>query len=156
MTYLSRKPPLSLPSLEFCLVPGRKFNEGQNYEYPRGYRKIWWAGCITLLYRYCDGALLICVIDEELRIKRYRSYPQPHLEDWESAKRERFLVDEDGYSCAPSVFGVITHIVNNARSGEFGACPLMRFPVSWLCHECVIQQKSSFVIFLFVPSVLAT
>lgn len=35
----------------------------------------------------CDGSLLICAIDGEFRIKRYRTHPQPHLINLENGKR---------------------------------------------------------------------
>lgn len=29
----------------------------------------------------CDGSLLVCTDEGEFRIKRYRTHPQPHLEN---------------------------------------------------------------------------
>ncbi|ATN92737.1 DNA polymerase V subunit [Escherichia phage APC_JM3.2] len=37
----------------------------------------------------CDGSLLVCATDGEFRIKRYLTYPQPHLENLDNGKRER-------------------------------------------------------------------
>lgn len=34
-------------------------------------------------------------------------------------------VDDDGYSSAPAIFGVITYIINDARNAEFDDCPVM-------------------------------
>ena len=73
----------------------------------------------------CDGSLLVCAVDGEFRIKRYRTHPQPHLENLENGKRERLrkvgeISDDD-----KPIFGVITYIINDARSGEFDDCPVM-------------------------------
>ena len=73
----------------------------------------------------CDGSLLICAIDGEFRIKRYRTHPQPHLVNLDNGRREALPVDDDGYSSAPAIFGVITYIINDARNAEFDDCPVM-------------------------------
>ncbi|HGX4603122.1 TPA: LexA family transcriptional regulator, partial [Escherichia coli] len=73
----------------------------------------------------CDGSLLICAIDGEFRIKRYRTHPQHHLINLESGRREMLPVDDDGYGSAPAIFGVITYIINDARNAEFDDCPVM-------------------------------
>ncbi len=73
----------------------------------------------------CDGSLLICAIDGEFRIKRYRTHPQPHLINLESGRREALPVDDDGYGSAPAIFGVITYIINDARNAEFDDSPVM-------------------------------
>ncbi|HAH0501494.1 TPA: LexA family transcriptional regulator, partial [Escherichia coli] len=73
----------------------------------------------------CDGSLLICAIDGEFRIKRYRTHPQPHLVNLENGRKEALPVDDGGYSSAPAVFGVLTYIINDARNAEFDDCPVM-------------------------------
>ncbi|WP_458793773.1 S24/S26 family peptidase, partial [Citrobacter freundii] len=73
----------------------------------------------------CDGSLLICAIDGEFRIKRYRTHPQPHLVNLDNGRMESLPADDDGYSSAPAIFGVITYIINDARLGEFDDCPVM-------------------------------
>ncbi|EFN4809631.1 LexA family transcriptional regulator [Escherichia coli] len=73
----------------------------------------------------CDGSLMICAIDREFRIKRYRTHPQPHLVNLENGRREELPVDDDSYSSSHTVFGVITYIINNARTAEFDDCPVM-------------------------------
>ena len=73
----------------------------------------------------CDGSLLICAIDGEFRIKRYRTRPQPHLINLESGRREVLPDDGDGYNSSQAIFGVITYIINDARLGEFDDCPVM-------------------------------
>ncbi|MGK9174102.1 LexA family transcriptional regulator [Yokenella regensburgei] len=72
----------------------------------------------------CDGSLLICSVDGELRIKRYRRHPVPHLVNVHNGQREK-LPDSEGYGVESPVFGVITYIINDARSGEFDDCPVM-------------------------------
>lgn len=66
-----------------------------------------------------DGSLLICAMEGEYRIKRYRKYPRQHLEDLSTGKKEALPVDDDGCTGSNAVFGVITHVINDARSGEF-------------------------------------
>lgn len=73
----------------------------------------------------CDGSLLICAIDGEFRIKRYRTHPQPHLVNLENGIREALPADDDDYSSAPAIFGVITYIINDARNAEFDNFPVM-------------------------------
>lgn len=72
----------------------------------------------------CDGSLLVCSMDNEFRIKRYRTYPQPHLINLENGNKER-LPDDSECDSGRVVFGVITYIINDARTGEFDDCPVM-------------------------------
>lgn len=72
----------------------------------------------------CDGSLLICCMDGEFRIKRYRSHPRPHLVNLENGKREE-IPEDTGADTSRPIFGVITYIINDARSGEFDDCPVM-------------------------------
>jgi len=71
----------------------------------------------------CDGSLLICSVDGELRIKRYRTNPFPHLVNVHNGQREKLQISDDGIESP--VFGVITYVINDARSGEFDDCPVM-------------------------------
>lgn len=71
----------------------------------------------------CDGSLLICGIDGEFLVKRYRTHPGPHLVNLENGKRE--ALRDDTYGESSQVFGVITYIINDARAGEFDDCPVM-------------------------------
>lgn len=73
----------------------------------------------------CDGSLLICAIDGEYKIKRYRTMPTPHLINLDNGRREEIPAEDDGYSIGAAVFGVITYVINDARSGEFDDCPVM-------------------------------
>lgn len=72
-----------------------------------------------------DGSLLICAIDEEFRIKRYRTHPQPHLVNLDNGRSEALPANDDGYSSAPAIFGVITYIINDAWVVEFDDCSVM-------------------------------
>lgn len=72
----------------------------------------------------CDGSLLVCRMEGELRIKRYRNHPHPHLEDLQTSRREEIPVHDDGTS-PNAIFGVITHCINDMRAGEFDDCPVM-------------------------------
>jgi len=73
----------------------------------------------------CDGSLLICAIDGEFRIKRYRTMPRPHLVNLDNGRREELPGHDDNATGANPVFGVITYIINDARSGEFDDVPVM-------------------------------
>lgn len=73
----------------------------------------------------CDGSLLVCAMDGEFRIKRYRKHPDPHLESVDTGRKEPVPESDDSYGCSSPIFGVITYIINDARSGEFDDCPVM-------------------------------
>lgn len=53
----------------------------------------------------CDGSLLVCRIGDELRIKRYRISPNPHLVNLENGKREDMSGHTGDYNVSSSVFG---------------------------------------------------
>ncbi|MFB4719043.1 HumD family translesion DNA polymerase [Enterobacter chuandaensis] len=74
--------------------------------------------------RPCDGSLLVCRMEGELRIKRYLNHPKPHLEDLQTGRREEIPVHDDDMS-PNAIFGVITYIINDARPGEFDDCPVI-------------------------------
>lgn len=71
----------------------------------------------------CDGSLLVCRMECEMRIKRYRNHPKAHLEDLQTGRREEIPVHDDGTS-PDAIFGVITYSINDMRLGEFGDCPV--------------------------------
>ncbi|MFB4633523.1 HumD family translesion DNA polymerase [Enterobacter kobei] len=73
----------------------------------------------------CDGSLLICRMDGEFRIMRYRTHPQPCLENPENGRREPLPSKDEVSDTSRPIFGVITYIINDARSGEFDDCPVM-------------------------------
>ncbi|ENH3197850.1 LexA family transcriptional regulator [Citrobacter braakii] len=70
-----------------------------------------------------DGSLLVCESNGELRIKRYRILPEPHLVNLENGMKEP--LPKDDFMHPSAIFGVITYIINDARSGEFDDCPVM-------------------------------
>lgn len=74
--------------------------------------------------RPCDGSLLVCRMEGDLRIKRYRNHPKAHLVDLQTGRREEIPANDFGDS-PDAIFGVITYIINDARSGEFDDCPVM-------------------------------
>lgn len=71
----------------------------------------------------CDGSLLICESDGAFKVKRYRTLPRPHLENVSTGKMEGLPGRDDGE--ASPIFGVITYIINDARTGEFDDNPVM-------------------------------
>ncbi|EAQ9184505.1 LexA family transcriptional regulator [Salmonella enterica] len=73
----------------------------------------------------CDGSLMICAIDREFRIKQYLTHPHPYLVNLENGRREALPDDGDVYNSSRAIFGVITYIINDARSAEFDDCPVM-------------------------------
>jgi len=73
----------------------------------------------------CDGSLLVCSCEGEFRIKRYRTTPQPYLENLENGHRELLRQKDETVDSDKPVFGVITYIINDARTGEFDDCPVM-------------------------------
>ncbi|HDW1096784.1 LexA family transcriptional regulator [Enterobacter kobei] len=72
-----------------------------------------------------DGSLLVCAVDGEFRIMRYRALPHPCLENPENGRREPLPMKDDVSDTSRPVFGVITYSINDARSGEFDDCPVM-------------------------------
>lgn len=72
-----------------------------------------------------DGSLLVCAVDGEFRIRRYRMHPQPCLENPENGRREPLPSKDEVSDTSQPVFGVITYSINDARSGEFDDCPVM-------------------------------
>ena len=63
-------------------------------------------------------------MEGEIRVKRYRSHPKPHLVNLENGKREE-IPEDTGADTSRPIFGVITYIINDARSGEFDDCPVV-------------------------------
>jgi DNA polymerase V len=73
----------------------------------------------------CDGSLLVCRMGSDFIIKRYRSVPKPHLVDLETGRKEALPNHDDDLTGPAAVFGVITYVTNDARSGEFDDCPVL-------------------------------
>lgn len=72
---------------------------------------------VTVLCWFAEG-------DGEVRIKRYRKSPKPHLENLQIGRWEVIPVHDDGTS-PDAIFGVLTYSINDARCGEFDDCPVM-------------------------------
>lgn len=68
--------------------------------------------------RPCDGSIIVCAVRGEFAVMRYKALPSPHVVSLLSGAREN-LEDED------RVFGVVTYIINDARTMEFDDCPVM-------------------------------
>lgn len=73
----------------------------------------------------CDGSLLVCDCGGEFAVRRYRAYPQPRLENVSNGRKEKLPGHDESATGPGPVFGVITYIINDARSGEFDDCPVM-------------------------------
>ena len=71
-----------------------------------------------------DGSLVICHLNEQIRLLRLRLFPRPNLEELDRPDNKVFITDDD---CEERVVvkGVITFIINDARTGEFDDCPVM-------------------------------
>ncbi|WP_196010613.1 S24 family peptidase [Citrobacter amalonaticus] len=72
-----------------------------------------------------DGSLLVCSVDNEFMVKRYKRHPKPHLINLENGSAEEIPKQTSLFDDEAHMFGVITYIVNDARSGEFDDCPVM-------------------------------
>lgn len=70
-----------------------------------------------------DGSLVLCILEAQLRIMRLRLYPKRCLQELDNLDQIRALPedDEDGLE----IRGVITHIVTDARTGEFEDLPVI-------------------------------
>ncbi len=72
-----------------------------------------------------DGSLLVCSVDNEFRVKRYKRSPKPHLINLETGAAEEIPKPTSLFDDESHLFGVITYIINDARSGEFDDCQVM-------------------------------
>ena len=71
-----------------------------------------------------DGSLVMCHLDETLRMLRLRLYPRPRLEELDRPEITYAMTNED-YDGRLVFKGVITYIINDARTGEFDDNPVM-------------------------------
>ncbi|WP_112012977.1 S24 family peptidase [Escherichia coli] len=62
-----------------------------------------------------DGSIVICIIQGEFRLQRLRKHPAPCLQHLDRTDKN---YDIEGVE----IKGVVTHIINDARSGEFDDC----------------------------------
>lgn len=72
-----------------------------------------------------DGSLLVCAIDGEFKIRRYRTHPHPYLEYPENGRREELPSKDESSDSSRPVFGVITYTINDAITDEFDDIPVM-------------------------------
>lgn len=73
----------------------------------------------------CDGSIVVCRLEGEFRLRRYRKHPVPCLELLSPPFTREQLV-EDEYSDAPlTIMGIVTYVVNDARTEEFDDNPVM-------------------------------
>lgn len=70
-----------------------------------------------------DGSLVLCIVEDQFRIMRLRLYPTRQLQDLDRLEKTRPLPDDDEEGI--EITGVITHIVNDARTGEFLDLPVI-------------------------------
>ncbi|MCU6278842.1 S24 family peptidase [Enterobacter quasiroggenkampii] len=68
-----------------------------------------------------DGSIVVCTIEGEFRLMRLRLHPTPYLQHLDHLARIFTLSDGNDYE----IRGVITHVVTDARSGEFDESPVM-------------------------------
>lgn len=66
-----------------------------------------------------DGSVVVCVIGDQFRTKRFKIYPRPHLEDLDTPERKIPLPRPDDTGLEICIRGVVAHVVNDARTGEF-------------------------------------
>lgn len=66
-----------------------------------------------------DGSIIVCQLNDELRLKRLRLSPVRGLEDLNYPDRNHVMTPES------EILGVVTYIINDARSGEFDDCPVI-------------------------------
>lgn len=72
-----------------------------------------------------DGSIVVCAQNGEFKMRRFRKYPSPHLENID---RPNVTYPLPGYVEGDPddvVYGVVTWILNDARSGEFDDVPVM-------------------------------
>ena len=66
----------------------------------------------------------MCHLSGQIAIRRLRLRPCPRLEDLDFPEQfEAYDINDDNPHAI--VKGVITHIINDTRAGEFDDCPVM-------------------------------
>lgn len=71
-----------------------------------------------------DGSVVVCCIAGEFHLRRYRLRPYRHFESL-AGDGHRDKIDPEAADENDGIFGVITHAVNDMRTGEFDDCPVM-------------------------------
>lgn len=72
--------------------------------------------------RPVDGSLVLCVLEDEFRIMRLRLHPTRYLQELDRPENVRALPDNEDEGI--EIWGVVTHIVTDARTGEFDDRPV--------------------------------
>ncbi|WP_420028343.1 DNA repair protein [Kosakonia cowanii] len=74
--------------------------------------------------RPVDGSIVMCHLGERVRMLRLRLYPRPRQQELHRPEITYPMTDEN---CGGRLVfkGVITYIINDARSGEFDDNPVM-------------------------------
>ncbi|MCU6401186.1 sOS mutagenesis and repair protein UmuD [Enterobacter quasiroggenkampii] len=62
-----------------------------------------------------DGSIVVCAIEGEFRLMRLRRHPTAYLQHLDHLEQTYGLIDSNDYE----IRGVITHILTDARTGEF-------------------------------------
>jgi len=70
-----------------------------------------------------DGSIVVCIVDGEFKLRRLRRYPIPYLQHLDRPGTRDKLLSDDADSI--KIRGVITHIVTDARTGEFDDSPVI-------------------------------
>ena len=70
-----------------------------------------------------DGSLVLCIVEEQFRIMRLRLNPDRFLQELDRLEKVRPFPEHD--EDVIEIRGVITHIVNDARTGEFLDLPVI-------------------------------
>lgn len=68
-----------------------------------------------------DGSIVVCTIEGEFRLMRLRLHPTPYLQHLDRLEQAYALSDGNDYE----IRGVITHILIDARTGEFDESPVI-------------------------------
>ena len=71
-----------------------------------------------------DGSIVMCHLDEQMRMLRLRLHPRPRLEELDRPEIT-YPMTSDDFEGRLVFKGVITYIINDARTGEFDDCPVM-------------------------------
>lgn len=69
----------------------------------------------------CDGSVVVCRLRGEMGLRRLRLHPRQHLESLGGDGRCDYITDDSG-DC-DTVFGVVTHTINDMRNMEIDDNP---------------------------------
>lgn len=75
--------------------------------------------------RPVDGSLVLCILEDEFRIMRLRLHPARCLQELDRPENVRPLPNNEDEDEGIEIRGMVTHIVTDARTGEFDDVPVM-------------------------------